>query len=158
MRAVTASTMNAYRSAFDPKSGGGPGYGLSLVESAIRLSRPPAEVQAETAAEKLPQILRARRERGRFLGHDLFADPAWDILLELFAAEADGRKISVSGVCASAALSATTGLRWLGKLERAGLVVRHSDPLDRRRSWVHLSPTAIAALQHYFATFASGAW
>lgn len=155
---LLASTMNAYRSAFDPVSGGEPAYGDSTIGSATGLSDPPPAVQPETAAQKLPQILRARRQRGRFLGHDLFADPAWDILLELYAAEAEGRKISVSGVCESAAVSATTGLRWLGKLERAGLVVRCSDPLDRRRSWVRLSPTAVVALQHYFATFASGAW
>jgi hypothetical protein len=43
----------------------------------------------------------------------LFADPAWDILLDLAAARIDGRMVAVSSLCIAAAVPATTALRWI---------------------------------------------
>lgn len=119
------------------------------------LCAPPSEAQAvqrrEVTAQQVRQILKARRKREAFFGPDLFADPAWDILLEVFAAEAAQQKISVSAACIAAAVPPTTALRWLAKLEQVGLIVRSADNLDRRRHWVQLSPTATAAVERYLA-------
>lgn len=123
------------------------------------LCAPPSQAQAvqrnEATAQKVRQILKARRKRDTFFGPDLFADPAWDILLEVFAAEAASQKISVSAACIAAAVPSTTALRWLAKLEQVGLIVRSADNLDRRRHWVHLSPAATAAMERYMATVAT---
>src|SRR5437762_3206264 len=61
------------------------------------------------AVDKLPiiaqvrAILRARRSRDRFFDASLFADPAWDMLLELYLAELLGeRRLSVGSLCQSA--------------------------------------------------------
>lgn len=114
------------------------------------------EVQrGEATAQKVRQILKARRKRDAFFGPDLFADPAWDILLEVFAAEAAQQKISVSAACIAAAVPSTTALRWLAKLEQGGLIIRAADNLDRRRHWVQLSPAATAAMERYMATVAT---
>src|SRR5438067_13561168 len=45
------------------------------------------------------EILRSRRQREKIFGDELFGEPAWDILLELFSAELAQRKLSVSGAC-----------------------------------------------------------
>jgi hypothetical protein len=37
--------------------------------------------------------------RARYFKRELFKDPAWDILLDLYVARADGRGISVSSAC-----------------------------------------------------------
>jgi len=101
------------------------------------------------------QILKARRKRDEWFGQNLFADPAWDILLEVFAADQAQQKISVSAACIAAAVPSTTALRWLSKLEQAGHIVRTADHLDGRRYWVKLSPSATAAMKHYLAAIST---
>ena len=92
-----------------------------------------------------------RRKRGAIFGNpDLFGEPAWDILLDLFIAHAEGKSVSVSSACIGSAAPATTGLRWLGVLADEGLIERRPDPEDNRRVMVHLTPTGRAAMERYF--------
>jgi DNA-binding MarR family transcriptional regulator len=95
-------------------------------------------------------LIQARRTRARYLTPDLFADPAWDILLDLLRAEIAHERISVSSACIAAAVPVTTGLRWLKALEQQGLVVRERDLHDARRSYVALSKDTSIALRRYF--------
>ena len=107
------------------------------------------------APEPVKWLLRGRRRRGAHFAADLFADPAWDILLDLFEAELEQRRVSVTSVCIASQVPPTTGLRWLQTLEHKGLVVRNADPLDARRFFVELTPSARTALRRWFAeTFA----
>jgi DNA-binding MarR family transcriptional regulator len=84
-------------------------------------------------------IVSARRARETILGGDLFADPAWDLLLELYAASLAQRRVSNSDLSIASTVPATTSLRWIDKLESAGLATRIGDPLDSRRVWVEIS-------------------
>ncbi|WCT74358.1 winged helix DNA-binding protein [Sphingomonas naphthae] len=90
-----------------------------------------------------PQRLRAmihqRRLRDRFFATDLFADPAWDMLLDLMAARLERVNVSVSSLCIAAAVPPTTALRWIKSLETEGLVDRVADPEDQRRIFIVLS-------------------
>jgi DNA-binding MarR family transcriptional regulator len=87
-------------------------------------------------------ILRLRRLRDKLFGGDLFGEPAWDMLLEVYAAEWTGRKLSVSGACYASGVPSSTALRWILRLERDGWLRRIGDPSDRRRSWLILSEEA----------------
>lgn len=93
----------------------------------------------------------ARRARCRHLPGDLFADPAWDMLLELLEGEIVHRHLSITDLCAAAAVPPTTALRWLNRLEERGMVLRRSDPHDRRRVFIELAPQTSRALYLYFA-------
>jgi DNA-binding MarR family transcriptional regulator len=104
----------------------------------------------EVPVERVEWLLRARRHRARYLTPELFAEPAWDILLDLLRAEIAHERVSVSSACIAAAVPATTGLRWLGTLEQHGLVVRERDLHDARRIFVVLSPDTSMALRRYF--------
>lgn len=95
-------------------------------------------------------ILRSRRHRAKFFSEHLFADPAWDILLDLYAAYLGQRRLSVSAVCGSAGVPATTALRWVSNLTNENLIVRSADPLDRRRVYLALSEKGLASMQAYF--------
>jgi len=94
--------------------------------------------------------IRARAARADFFKASLFSDPAWDILLELFAAEQEGRRISISAAGLTAQIPLTTALRWINALEREGLVERVADPTDARRTFLGLSDKGLRAMTHYF--------
>jgi DNA-binding MarR family transcriptional regulator len=89
--------------------------------------------------------------RGRFFADDLFADPAWDMLLDLLQAEIAQLRVPVSSLCIAAAVPATTALRWLKTMTDKGMFVRRADPHDGRRVFVELAPDASVALRRYFA-------
>ena len=100
--------------------------------------------------ETVRQVLRARRLRSRYFGEELFADPAWDMMLDLLQAEIAQHRVPVSSLCIAAAVPATTALRWIRSMTDAGLFRRRADPHDGRRVFVELSPPTSEALRHYF--------
>lgn len=104
---------------------------------------------ASISAELVRAIIEARNARKRYFGDQLFADPAWDILLELFVLRCDQRRASVSKLSLGAGVPTTTALRWIDKLHSDGLVEREPDPLDARRVWVALSDKGFEAMQSY---------
>lgn len=98
---------------------------------------------------EIRQVIRARRLRDQFFGAGLFEDPAWDMLLDLLAADLERIRVSVSSLCIASAVAPTTALRWIGKLVDAGLLVRQPDPFDRRRAYMELTDQARAGLKRY---------
>jgi len=94
-------------------------------------------------------IIRARRLRDQFFRGGLFADPAWDMLLDLMAARLEENRVAVSSLCIAAAVPATTALRWIKALTDRGLFVRSADPQDGRRVYIELSDDAARALTAY---------
>lgn len=115
----------------------------------------------EEAPEVSPEIVRAvicaRRLREKYFPADLFADPAWDMLLDLFHAELTQLRVSVSSLCIAAAVPATTALRWLKSMTDQGLIIRRPDPYDGRRVFVELSPKASFSLRTYFVEIGKAA-
>lgn len=101
-------------------------------------------------AKAVRRILRQRRMREQYFPAELFADPAWDMLLDLYAARLEHQPVSVSSLCIAAAVPATTALRWIRTMTDAGLFVRESDPHDGRRIFIALSDNALDAMQRYF--------
>ena len=97
------------------------------------------------------QVIRQRRLRDELFDSELFADPAWDMLLDLYAARLDRSRVSVSSLCIAAAVPATTALRWIKTLTETGLFERKADQHDARRIFVQLSDEATQAMHRYFA-------
>ena len=102
-------------------------------------------------------VIRAPRLRARYFPEHLFADPAWDMLLDLLQAEIAQLRVPVSSLCIAAAVPATTALRWLKTMVEEGLFVRRADPHDGRRVFVELAPQSSSALRRYFAEVAKPA-
>jgi DNA-binding MarR family transcriptional regulator len=111
---------------------------------------PPQEHLPQVSAEGLRAIIRARRLRASHLPADLFADPAWDMLLDLLQAEIVQHRVPVSSLCIAAAVPATTALRWIKAMTDRGLLVRRDDPHDGRRVFIEMAPSTSAALRRYF--------
>ncbi|MCT2558604.1 winged helix DNA-binding protein [Tsuneonella sp. YG55] len=134
---------------------------------AFRLESPTDEFRAEEGGEAerklirpprppLPdprlvrKIIRQRQLRAEFLDPELFADPAWDILLDLTAARAEHVRVSVTSLCIASGVPPTTALRWISQMTEAGLLVRVEDETDRRRAFIELSDKAADAMARYF--------
>jgi hypothetical protein len=94
-------------------------------------------------------IIRARRLRDRYFKGNIFADPAWDMMLDLMAARLERHRVAVSSLCIAAAVPPTTALRWIKTLTERGVFVRCADPSDGRRVYIELSDDAARALASY---------
>lgn len=103
------------------------------------------------------RIILSRQRRASFFDGELFADPAWDMLLDLTAARVEHKRVSVSSLCIAAMVPPTTALRWIGQMTEAGLFVRIEDDTDRRRAFIALSDKAADAMARYFAALDSDA-
>jgi DNA-binding MarR family transcriptional regulator len=123
----------------------GPGQPARIQEA------PPSKDVPDVSVDTVRAVIRARRLRSRFFDEELFADPAWDMLLDLLQAELAQLRVPVSSLCIAAAVPATTALRWLKTMTTQGLFVRRADPHDGRRVFVELDPKASLALRRYFA-------
>lgn len=115
-----------------------------------RLRQPQSTTQIHADPDVLARLAlamyRARRARERYISGDLFGEPAWDILLDLFIAKARGQRVSVTSVCIASQVPPTTALRWIGLLQDEGLIVRDDDDKDRRRAFLRLSDAGETAV------------
>lgn len=140
-RAVIGSAQLGYGSASHLQS-------IALPESFGRMASPRSFDEGRAAAVR--KIIKGRRARERFFADSLFADPAWDIMLDLYAAHYEGRQVSVSSLCIASAVPGTTGLRWIKTMTDDGLLVRVDDQADGRRVFIKLSDEARIRLDAYF--------
>lgn len=97
------------------------------------------------------KLIAGRQARSNYFDGELFADPAWDMLLDLTAAQAENSRVSVTSLCIAAAVPATTALRWIKQLVENGVLVRIADPTDGRRAFIALSEPSTVAMARYFA-------
>ena len=130
---------------------------LASRQDAAMLLPAATDRSAAETARSLREIIRKRQARKQFFPAELFADPAWDIMLDLAAARLEGKQVSVSSLCIAADVPTTTALRWIKGMTDAGLLVRRSDPGDGRRSFIDLSDDAADAMDRYIALVEGGA-
>lgn len=81
---------------------------------------------------------------------DLFADPAFNILLTLYVSRSEARDISTSAACTASGVPTTTALRWINALARRGMIHKRSLASDRRFTYLELSDTTCTALDRFF--------
>ena len=119
-----------------------------VAEAGLDFASQPGDEHPITAAD-IRQIVRARRLRDRYVGAGLFEDPAWDMMLDLYAAHLERAHVSVSSLCIAAAVAPTTALRWIARLTEAGMFERRPDPFDRRRAFMSLTDRGLDAMRRY---------
>jgi hypothetical protein len=147
--AATDGSESAFRfEAPKRRFSGGPQDGS---ERLIRAARPPLP-----DPRLVRRIIRQRQLRARFFDGDLFADPAWDMLLDLTAARAEHVRVSVTSLCIASGVPPTTALRWIGQMAEVGLFERVEDDTDRRRAFIALTDRAADAMARYFVELGSG--
>ena len=119
-----------------------------LNEPAMVTGPPPVDLAA------LRATIKARRAREKYFPAEILADPGWDMLLDLTAARAEERRVSVSSLCIAACVPTTTGLRWIRKMCDSGIFERRDDPVDTRRAFITLAEPTAASMALYLGGFA----
>ena len=140
-RSVNTPTSLSPPSLSPPSSSAGPPASLASTYRDDHSSRPSERLNTAIA------WIRARAKRDEAFGDDLFFDPAWSILLELYVHHRQRTAMSITSLCHAAKIPPSTGLRWLTLLEKRGLVTRESDPFDRRRTYALLTDEALERLE-----------
>ena len=107
--------------------------------------------QLPSLATRIHRILKLRASRKSIFNDTLFADPAWDMLLDIYASHLEGRTEAVSSICIASGVPSTTAIRWIKLLEQQGSIRRSPDPSDGRRCFLALTGKAEAAMERFFA-------
>lgn len=113
-------------------------------------SEEPLATDAEAMRLWAKRMLAQRARRAALFPADLFADPCWDMLVELLLAELQNSGMTTSALCLCAGVPVSTALRRIAELESRGFVRRRKDDADWRRNVVALTPKARHALRQYF--------
>lgn len=141
---MTVRSMRATITSIDPSANGRRSH-AQLVEPTIVPELLDAEtIRRHTAIARETYAMRRRRHKA--LPADLFGEPTWDILLDLYIAAREDRRVPTTSACIGAHVPPTTALRWLRILEARGLVEREDDGRDGRRTFVRLSDRGLGAM------------
>jgi hypothetical protein len=93
----------------------------------------------------------ARQRRFSYFRKDLFGEPAWDILLDLFVQTGVGKRISVTAACIGSGAPSATAIRYITLLQDEGLIERQGDPSDGRRSWLSFTSHGMEIMREYLS-------
>ncbi|MFN3946405.1 MAG: winged helix DNA-binding protein [Allosphingosinicella sp.] len=98
------------------------------------------EAERETQHSEIARrLLEELRGREAVLPAGLVSDPAWEMLLELYIARAEGRETSVADILKPCRIASASGFRWIERLERLDLLVRRRSTSDKRAVSVALT-------------------
>jgi DNA-binding MarR family transcriptional regulator len=117
-----------------------------------KVSRPDPSIEEPSQAaltKYANSLLAERRMRRRFLPTELFHEPAWDMLLALFAMREERLPINVKTLVSFSEAPVTTSQRWIDHLYKLNLINRVTDPVDRRRIEISLSENGNEAMSAY---------
>ena len=120
-----------------------------IADPEVKVPARPSRSRYDTVVA-VRRSLQARLERGLHFNPRLFSDPAWDMLLELYAAALSQRRLTVTRLAERTRTPMTTALRWIATLEDEGLVQREPKPNDARAVFIVLSNAGHVSMEDYF--------
>jgi len=123
---------------------------IEKIAHRVQPQRGSSQIDRVALAEFMARSRQVRMKRNAVLGAPIFRDPSFDMLLELFAIDQQGQRISVTSLCYASGVPMTTALRHLNGLERHGLAIREGDLHDNRRCYVRPTARAIVGLETVF--------
>lgn len=114
-------------------------------------SRADWSIQETLAVLAARQEYGQRRERDKIFEDSLFADPAWDMLLDLFVMASEGKAVSVSRACDIAGVPLPTMHKQVAHLEQKGLIRRIPHSTYAECFYLELTDKAYQNMLHYFS-------
>ena len=114
----------------------------------VRSSAPALATVSEMELVQLARrISQMRRKRDALFAPLTFADPEWDILLDLFAEGGFSRRVSMSSLCIAASVPTTTAVRCINAMVEQGLLTKSRDANDARRVLIELTEESRAKMR-----------
>ena len=95
-------------------------------------------------------LLESRRRRVAIFGPQMFAEPAWDMLLILYLS-GGGRRQTQSDLSELSGATRSTAMRWIDYLSGRDLIRREEHPTDKRRNFVALTEKGRHLLELYLS-------
>jgi DNA-binding MarR family transcriptional regulator len=105
-------------------------------------------------AERFAEVQAAIGDRARrreYICSEVLTEPAWDILLQLYAYNLVGEIPPLNELTDRINVPSTTSIRWIKMLEAEGLVVREADPGNPAAVRAHLTTSGLSAMTGYFS-------
>ena len=101
------------------------------------------------AVKKAVDLIEIAKRRSQLVAAaNLFADPAWFILLDLFVRQHSGLDTGVSSACRASFSPVTTALRHIAIMTERTIIVRRFDPCDQRRVYLELTEETKQEIQN----------
>jgi len=118
----------------------------------LRSGAEPQDAEAVArACRNAETVLRRRILRKQLVGSiELFGEPAWDMLLDLFIHNCKGQQLSMSSLCATAGIPTSSAMKLAQRLCEAGILERTPDIFDGRRTLMKIAPEVAHRLRAYF--------
>lgn len=130
-----------------------------LVRQARERAAPVAETVAAGPVDRkrtaLKDMRSMRKMRSQHFPTELFSDPCWEMLLDLYDARLTGAEVTVTSLGVASGVPLTTALRRMDQLSEHGLIERAGDAGDKRRTIVRLSQEGLEAVERFFETYLS---
>lgn len=102
-------------------------------------------------AARAAAVLASRDRRTASFGKDLLGEPAWDMMLFLFVARAEKKRVKKTAVTAASGVSQATALRYLGVMAEQDLVVIERSASDQRIQFVSLTSNGMMRMSSCLA-------
>ena len=130
----------------------------ALLMRQMRDQAPPAATSATTGTvdrkrAALKDMRSMRKMRSRYFPTELFSDPCWEMLLDLYDAQLGSAEVTVTSLGAASGVPLTTALRRMEQLLAHGLIERVGDADDKRRTIVRLTDSGLTAVEGFFETY-----
>jgi DNA-binding MarR family transcriptional regulator len=90
-----------------------------------------------------------RRRCERIFDEHIFAEPAWDMLLNLYIQGQQAQPVSIRALRIAAAVPQTTAVRWIRRLDSLKYIKRSPSPDDNRVIHVTLSDRGQKLIERY---------
>lgn len=113
----------------------------------------PAASTIDRKRSALKDMRSMRRMRSQYFPTELFSDPCWEMLLDLYDAQLGSAEVTVTSLGAASGVPLTTALRRMEQLLAHGLIERVDDADDKRRTLVRLTDGGLAAVEGFFETY-----
>lgn len=131
----------------EPKSFGKSIANRNPLQKLRALLSPRSGARPTVTEDHILSVLAYRRGREAAFGRDLFSDPAWDLLLELYAARLAGRSVTLAELATAIDIPRSTSARWINALVERGLIITTTDSVDCTQLRLDLSPDAAARMK-----------
>lgn len=115
----------------------------------------PGTAAVQITEDHIQSLISARRGREELFGRHLFSDPAWDIILELYAANLAKRRMSASELARTIGAPQSVITRWIRALADAKIVSPQWNAHDLASPTIELTQEAASKMAQLAAKWGS---